>query len=336
MKTKNIKKSVRKEIAPFINRLKKEKYIQGVVLLGGLGKRNFLDEYSDVDICAFVGKKDKEKFPLPFEFYFKTKERLLEFNIHQQIIEDEEEREEWDHSKIEAYSRGKIIYDPTGRVAKLIKKKIKFDKKFAYNRLIWILQQYVWRGQIHAIRAYNRGYPEAAHDLLNQCQDLLLEAIYLLNEKYPPHKKWILAFLEDLPKKYSSLRDSFKKAMIIKAFTLKDIKRRTSELDKIYFKIKKTVLNKFPNFPANPYEYYYRNFVQLNRETKVDELLKYLDFKKIASNYSLQEIKGALCFNLVTSKSLLNKLFLSSDITKQTSDKYKNEFRRNDKYGKKG
>src|SRR3989344_2804334 len=137
MKTKNILKEVEKEINPFLKKLKEQNYVIGIVLLGGLGKRKFIDEFSDIDLTIFTFNKS-----------------ILEFNVHQQVLEKEEQRDSWNESKMEAYSRGKIIYDPTGRIKKLIKNKTKFNKKNAFNRLVWIIQQYRWRAQIHSIRSF--------------------------------------------------------------------------------------------------------------------------------------------------------------------------------------
>src|SRR3989344_5104980 len=102
MQTKNILKEIEKEIALFLKKLKKQYYIVGIVLLGGLGKRKFLDEFSDIDLAIFTLKKNVSDFPLPFEFHYKPDGRNLEFNIHQQVLEQEEEKDSWNESKIEA------------------------------------------------------------------------------------------------------------------------------------------------------------------------------------------------------------------------------------------
>jgi hypothetical protein len=334
MKTKDIKPLIEKEIQPFLERLMGRKEVLGVVLLGGLGKRNFLDEYSDIDISIFIKSKDKLKFSLPFEFHYATKAGNLEFNIHQQIIEEEERKDRWDNGKIEAYIRGNILYDPTKRVANLIKSKTVFNESEALKRLIWIIQQYVWRGQIHSLRAVKRGYPEAGNDLLNQCAELFLEAIYLLNRTYLPHKKWALVYLDNLPREYSNLKNLFKKAMIVKSHTGKEINRRIRVLNKAYEFIKKKTYEEYPHFPLNPYEYYYRNFVQITPETVIDRL--FLDLKKKVplSLKEENELYGELCINLITNQRLLNTLSNSNNMKGTNGKKYKHDIREIIKHGK--
>ena len=310
MNTENIIKEIEKYINPFLVKLKKQPYVIGVVLLGGLGERSFLDSYSDIDLAVFISKKDKKKIFLPFEFHYKIKDKVLEFNIHQNILEYEEKSKDWEDFKKEAYSRGKIIYDPTGRISKLIKKKIVFNKDKAFNRLVWIVQQYRWRGQIHSIRSYRRGFPEASHHLLNECTEMLLEAVYLLNKEYLPHKKWSLVYLKDMKGPFNKLHFKFKEAMLIKNYEISDIKRRIRILDNIYNLILKEIIKKYKDFPKNPYKYYYTNFIQLNKVTKIDRALKI--FEKKLTGEELEIIQGFMCFNIVNSMENLLKV-LSQD-----------------------
>lgn len=329
MKTKNILNEIEEEIKPFLKKLKEQNYIVGIVLLGGLGKRRFLDEFSDIDLAIFTLKKDAFKFPLPFEFHYKINGKLMEFNIHQQILEDEEEKNSWDGSKIEAYSRGKIIYDPSGRIKKLIQNKTKFDDKKAFDRLVWIIQQYRWRSHIHSIRSYRRGYPDSSHNLLNQCSEMLLEAIYLLNKRYLPHRKWALVYLEGMKSPWNQLKKDFKRATIIKNYMLSDIKRRIKILDKIYKIILDKTLKQYKDFPNDPYSYYYKNFVQINKETTIDRLLNKLG-KNIKKD-DIVELKGILCFNLIdTKRNIYKHLSFASGIRR-----YKNVISGSIKHGRK-
>ncbi|MDO8508587.1 MAG: DUF4037 domain-containing protein [Nanoarchaeota archaeon] len=305
MKTKNILKEVEKEINPFLKKLKEQNYVIGIVLLGGLGKRKFIDELSDIDLTIFTFDKNVLDFSLPFEFHYKLNGRVLEFNVHQQVLEKEEQRDSWNESKMEAYSRGKIIYDPTGRIKKLIKNKTKFNKKNAFNRLVWIIQQYRWRAQIHSVRSFKRGYPESSHNLLNQCSEMLLEAIYLLNKRYLPHKKWILVYLKEMKAPWNKLSKDFKNGILIKNYKLSDIKRRIRILDKIYKIILAKIKEQYKNFPEDPYEYYYQNFVQVNKKTKIDKLLSRLN--KNINKKDIIKLKGYLCFDLIDTKDKLYK-----------------------------
>jgi len=333
MENKNIVKQTLKEIEPFLTSLKKERWVKGIVLLGGLGRRNFIDKFSDIDISIFTSEKDKSKFPLPFEFHYYLKNRVLEFNIHQVVLEKEYDKS-WEEGKKEAYSRAIIYFDPTNKINGLIRKKTKYNKLESYKRLIWIVQQYKWRGQIHSIRACKRGFPEAGHDLLNECIDLLVESIYIINEKYLPHKKWRLNYLTEMDNA-KEIIPVIKKAMIIKKNHISDVNRRIKILNGVFQKVYLLILKKYPQFPKNPYEFYYKNFVQLNPVTPIDILLNQLD----TSKEDFEEVKGFLCYNLIDTREKLLKLLLYNDnrlpILNKLKYKYKNELGKFDQNGSK-
>ena len=107
-KTVNIKPHIEDLAYDFVERLKGKKEVEGVVLLGGLGVRNFLDKHSDVDIAVFVDYKECELKILPtwlprFDFHVKLPKPVddiedIEFNVHQQILSAEREHE-WDEGK---------------------------------------------------------------------------------------------------------------------------------------------------------------------------------------------------------------------------------------------
>ena len=298
LKTKNLKTKIEKDIEPFLTKLSHAQYVEGIALLGGLGLRNYLDKYSDLDMAIFYKTNTPAKYFLPFEFHITINNYEYEFNIHQLFFDDEISKT-WDESKKEAYQRTKIVIDKKNRITKLIKAKTKYDNKTAYNRLIWIIQQYIWRGHVHSIRTYMRGYPEGSHDLLNECADLLIESIYILNKRFRPHKKWRLAMLptmEILPK---NIIINLKEALLVKNYSIKDIKRRIIYLDKIYRAVYNIVKIQYPQFPDNPYEYYYKNFVQLNKNTYIQKLVSKYGNK--LSDKKKEQLKGELCFNLICS-----------------------------------
>lgn len=56
IKTKNLKKDLKKLIEPFLDKLKKKDEILAVLLLGGLSDNNVrshLDKFSDIDVSIF-------------------------------------------------------------------------------------------------------------------------------------------------------------------------------------------------------------------------------------------------------------------------------------------
>ena len=289
LNTQNIKPRVEREIQPFLHRLKKKNYVEGIVLLGGLARRNFLDEYSDVDIALFYKTNTPKKYFLPFEFHINLNGKRYEFNIHQLIYEDGTTKE-WDEGTKEAYLQCKVYFERDKKISKLIRLKTKFDSEGAYKRLIWIMEQYVWRGEIHSIRTCRRGYPEGSHDLLNECIDLLIEAIYILNKRFRPHKKWRIAMLTTMDVLPNNFFQDLRDAMYIKGFALKDVNKRIEALNKVYFEILKIVFQLYPDFPKDPYIYYYKNFFQPNRDTFSQKIKA--KYSGLLSKDELEQLEG--------------------------------------------
>ena len=96
------------------------------------------------------------------------------------------------------------------------------------------------------------------------------------------------------------LIELFEKAMIVKDFSWDSIKERIKTLDEIYEIITKSVYEIYPDFPPNPYEYYYRNFVQLNNETLADKQFLKRTTRKFIADKSEEDEKlfGEICFNM--------------------------------------
>lgn len=107
--------------APFIARLKQKPEVTGIILLGGLGERQWIDKFSDIDL-AVVTSALFSGLP-PFSFYVYHGARKYEFNVSQLNL-DSEQNSEWNSDKRQAYFTGRVIYDPDGEISRLLEKKL--------------------------------------------------------------------------------------------------------------------------------------------------------------------------------------------------------------------
>lgn len=314
LSTTNINCNIAVFVQPFLDKLIARTEVEGIALLGGLGKRDFSDEYSDIDISVLLRKNNSNLFSLPFEFHQENENFIAEFNIHAILYEDEIQSN-WNHGKIEAYKNARIVYDKHGLLKDLLDKKVVFDEEEAFNRLIWLIQQYKWRVQIHSIRTYKRGYPEGAHYLINEGVKMLIECIYLLNKEYMPHTKWIYPKLKELNN--FGLYDDIVNALYLKDFSWDNLITRIKNLDMIYSKILRVIQKQIPKFPSNPYQYYYKHNVQIKSETKIDELCNSSDIFAALSHKEQERIYNYLCFNLIDDQSSFND-FINCYVSKKT------------------
>jgi len=267
-KTVNIKPYIENLVYDFVERLKNKKEVEGIVLLGGLGVRNFLDKHSDVDIAVFVNYQDHElKLPpawLPrFDFHVKLPKPIegiedIEFNVHQQILSAELDHE-WDEGKKEAYSRGNVVYDRRGFLTKFLEDKLAYSAEERQRKLIEIIGQLPWYSEINPRRQIERGFIHNAHDLLNQTGEMIVEALFLFNRRYRPHKKWRLETsfrLPWVPRKYEVY---MKEALLIKDYTPEDIERRIVVFKQLIAPLQEQLIAN-DDIPVDSYEYACKHF----------------------------------------------------------------------------
>lgn len=287
--TENIKDSIRERIMPFVERLKSKSEVEGIVLLGGLSNndyRNFMDKFSDVDISIFLSidsnqysehgrlePKIQEILPawLPnFEFHVPFAENMIEINVHQQIIEFEENKNKtWDEAKKEAYAySAEIIYDKKGRVKRLINEKVRFNEAHRKLRLAQLLGQYQWYVRINPLRQIERGFLENAHDLLNEGVEMFMEALYLFNRRYRPHKKWRIAMSFDLPWLPKEYQEKLRASMKVEGFGQESILRRRECLIELFEELQQAVTDE-GDFDTTAYQYACK-YVYDDRELKLE------------------------------------------------------------------
>ena len=325
IKTKFKTKNILEDATFLANKLKKElikkEGVEGIVFLGGLGKRQFIDKYSDLDIGVFLNSSYDLRFLPMFEFHVKYKGKFYEFNIHQQLYE-EVKNVEWTFPKKEAYLGCSIVYDKFGRIEPLIKTKVNIDLIKIYDRLNWIISQYHWRVQTHSISMLKREMYDSAHFIINNGINILVEGIYLLNNEYMPHKKWQLIKLRELhilPKSIKNLED----AILVKEYSSKDILRRIKKLDRIFIDLKDLVSKKYNSFPKDSYKFSIKYLDEKQIQKKSDTEKFALRFKNDLSEEEFKELNGFINLNLITNKEELiekikkDKTFLQRSLKKK-------------------
>lgn len=185
-----------KSLNEFLDRLILKPEVEAVCLLGGMGKQkdnHIIDKYSDFDISIFINSKSLPLWLPDFSFYLlidgKVSSRVM--NIYQSRVEDLLQKNIlWSHSKCEAYVYAEFVFDRYDRVEKAVKKIItnsnNIKSKLCKN--------------IHLIKRFSEKNPEkmifrnqllALDVLLNEAIKLLFECVYLVNDKFVPHLKWI-------------------------------------------------------------------------------------------------------------------------------------------------
>lgn len=291
--TDNKVRELREWVQPFVARLGAFPEVEGVVILAGVAQRpyrSFADNYSDVDLSVFINTPvvppgsdlktftlaNQERLPawLPdYEFAVPLPsggER--EVNLHQLLYSYEERDDvEWPEAKKEAYAyTGDVVYDRAGLVSALIEKKASYDHEAASRRLARLAVQVPWNGWLNPARQLKRGFVEAAHDLLNEAADLIVEGLYLINARFRPHRKWRLMIAEDLPWRPEGYRPLMRELLLVSGFTEADVERRAGAARTLWTRMLRRALEQ--RLIPEDYEHYLATHVSLNRQLRVSTL----------------------------------------------------------------
>jgi predicted nucleotidyltransferase len=309
MKSNNLdrKELAIKLINEFNSRIKNSENVVGVCLLGGLAKRNLFDEYSDIDIAVFLDARPKINFLPDFSFKISIQKNHFEFNLSQLVIS--EEINDWSIPKIEAYSKGEILYDQNNRIYNLIKSK-QFNLKKFEERIIDCLNQFNWKVNFHCLNTYKRGFPEASHLLLNEGIELLIDAVYCINKNYLPHIKWWFKDLENLDIKPKRFVYHIKNAILITSTSKKEIERRIYHLNQIYQWLNIYVYDNYNIQEDNYYKYWATNISnrQINKKSFSNDFMD--KYKTSFNEIEQATIKGFMSYHLISSEmeflSILN------------------------------
>ncbi len=318
--TKNIKPIVRKRMDELIQKLKEKTEVEGIVYLSGLANteyKNFIDEYSDIDIGIFLNV-DREHLPNwlpPFSFYIVITDqdgvdKTMEVNFHQKIY-TEEKNSEWHDYKKEFYKYAcEIVFDRNGKIEKLIKEKTVFTEEYRKLLISHLLSRIYWMVEINPLNAVKRGLIFNGEDLLNQGLNYVTDLLFVYDRKFPPAAKWKLSLLNTLDFCPKNIEERIKNCLLVNEISEDDVLRRRKEMLSIVKEIEDKVFEEKLFSSAEDYiEYEYKNWnvqqKQLKDETQYDVIVSRFN------NISLEDrkiLKGMLCENFITKVEDLNKI----------------------------
>ena len=286
IKTNNIKPMIRERIKQFTERLKECPEVEGIVYLGGLANTNykdFIDKFSDIDIGIFLNI-DKDNLPdwlQPFSFYIpvteEDEERMMEVNLHQQILSVEKQNE-WADTKKEAYAyASEVVFDRNGQIEDMIKDKTKLTEEYKKRYLSHLLSRINWNVKINPLRAIERGLLINGEELLNQGIENMLDLLFVYNGKYPPHAKWKVAMIENLEYYPENIMGRIEECFKVEEISEQDILKRRNSILSVVKEIeeridKERIFEKNEDYSEFEYKHWNPK-KQLKEETKYDEII---------------------------------------------------------------
>jgi len=284
---------LREWVMPLVNRLSSFPEVEGVAILSGTAKqscRPVADSHSDVDLALFLNtpmvpeNADLKRFTtsnqtvlpqwLPdYEFIVPVGQEVgREVNIHQLLYSYESRDDvEWPEAKKEAYAyTSDVVFDRVGRIQRLIQQKTRYDFSARNARFTRLAVQVRYSGWENPRKQLKRGLTAPAHDLVNEAVDLLVEALYLLNNRYRPHRKWRLMIARELAWKPAEFVKKIDEAMLVLAFDEADVQRRTLAVQEIWAPMLTRALE-CAIIPAD-YDKHLATHISLNRQLRCETL----------------------------------------------------------------
>ncbi|MCC6065953.1 MAG: nucleotidyltransferase domain-containing protein [Thermofilum sp.] len=194
--------------------------VVGVVFLGALA-RGYFDEYSDIDIVVF--KRRGVRLGVPRERELEYKGFLVDYEVRDY---EDELRRPWSMEERWAFSHAVVHYDPEGRVARLLKRKVPLREGERRRLLRESLRWAAWYGWDFADSWVRRGDLANAHHCVTVALELLVKALFLLNGQLVPPDKWLLHEAAKLGKLPPNFAQIVREALLTRDFTAEELERR--------------------------------------------------------------------------------------------------------------
>jgi hypothetical protein len=193
--------------------------VVGVVLLGAV-PRGYFDLPADVDLAVFPKRESRRNPPQKFT-------GLEGIEVHCWWSDYETElAAQWEMSKRWAYSRREILYDPEGKIARLLAEKV----PLAADERKWLLMSGCilseWYGNRLADLWITRGSLASAHQMIAQGLNSFLELLFVLNRQLVPDVKWRHFLAEKLPRLPDRFAERVARILILREIGREELERR--------------------------------------------------------------------------------------------------------------
>ncbi len=209
--------------------------VAGIMLDGGMS-RGYADELSEVDVVIYVHEQAyrnyKEKQTPCALGITKIDGQLYDIKL---LNYEEELDRAYEAVALWDLSYAKIIYDPDGKIQRLFSEKLKqktnvdtaggfmFEAWWSYRLAgdIWIRREDVLQG----------------HYCLNNAITPLISALFIANEEFVPHEKWLIHMSRTLAWKPDRYEEQLKQVLQTGDMSLESLKTRQAAIDCLWKEI---------------------------------------------------------------------------------------------------
>ncbi len=257
-------------VGDYAERLTAKAEVTAVVVTSSAAKactRREFDSVSDIDFGLYLSldydpaqwRADPAEYligiqqQLPdwlpdFSFYVPVSRGTVEFNVHQSVIEYElDPRTRWTESRLEAYGAGVDVYcDKRQLLQRLIDQRVPLTTAEADHRILNLTARLEWDVELVPASQSQRRAFGAAHAVLNQAMDELVELVYLLHGRRVPAAKWRLQELDRLGLMTPEERSTLTQLQLILAIDAEDVARRQRAAARLWLAVRQRYGDRIP------------------------------------------------------------------------------------------
>jgi predicted nucleotidyltransferase len=262
LKGKNQIRLFRATAEKLVSKIAAHDSVAGIVLLGGV-VRGFTDKSSDLDIIVFLNTKDEQLRMQIYNVGLEERKRsALDIDLEVHSLQHFK-KWKWNETDRWDFSHAKIVFDPEGEIKKMFEAKLNLPREFWVRRIAMCGEYLKWyccpsKEGIGTIAEtwIDRGDLLSSHYSLNCALELLLNAIFALNEEFLPPPKWRIFYLYKLKWLPENYRELLKEAFRVSNLSQKDFIRRLAVIRKLWHEILPRIGEKTELTPEKMSKYY--------------------------------------------------------------------------------
>jgi len=209
--------------------------VVGITLNGGLS-RGYGDYLSEIDVVIYLHEQQFMEYKnglYPFALGITMIDGYL-YDIKTVIFEQELESD-YDSIALWDLSYAKIIYDPQLKIAGFIKQKL--SKPINISHAGGLLWSAYWSYKLAGDIWIHRNDTIQGHFTFNNAINPLISALFIANNEYIPHEKWLVHMSKSLLWTPENWNERLKGAMSTGDYSVQSLKDRQNYIDCLWREI---------------------------------------------------------------------------------------------------
>ena len=281
-------------VEEYVELLSANQDVVGITLGGGLS-RGYGDALSEIDLNIYIKEEKlsdwvKGHGSLPQGDHQGTKYHM-DVGFLSLVAE---KKEVWSTLKKWDASYTKILYDPSGKIEKLLASKDEFNAEEKQSIALGNYLDCVYFGDIVVRQWTLRDDPLVANQMITKGIPALCNLLFLANDEYPPFEKWLINYSYSLQWKPVNWKKRLEAITIVKKLSLTEVERRSIEFMRLYREVwGKVVGDEYRETGLLELEAFETLIYVIREKPKVEAFKEKYDIKQLGYEnlYKLAEIK---------------------------------------------